>query len=279
MEIGKKELDNFITCIRANSEYNLSEYSENSLIRRIEKVLLDYTTELNPLLSKMRVDKDFLEEVVKKITVNTTELFRDYKMWQDIRHLLLPKFKDNNELNVWHAGCSTGQEVYSHAILLHELNMLSKSCLYASDINIDVLAKARDGLYPYRHIEDYEDSFIKVVKDNPYGKTFKHTPFKKYFDVNNKKEHFQVNEFIRQEPNFFLNDLVKQENPYKIKFDIIFCRNVLIYFNTDLQKKVLEFFYDNLNDNGYLILGMQESVGWFMNSMFDKVDSFYKKRD
>ncbi|MCK9561700.1 MAG: methyltransferase domain-containing protein [Bacteroidales bacterium] len=279
MSVGANELKRFITCVQKNSTYNFSEYSENSLIRRIEKILIDNTCTFDILLERIRNDSDYLHSIVKQITVNTTELFRDPKFWQDFRHDIIPELQHKESITIWHVGCSTGQEVYSMLILLHELKLLERATVFASDINDDVIEFAQKGEYPYRFYDDYKEAFKQVIKFNPYGKPFKHTPFEKYFEVNAKKSILQTASFLKNKVQFFVHDLMALSPFTDQKFDIIFCRNVLIYFKADYQKKIYECFYHSLNPESYLVLGMQESMGWFMNSLFQKKNSVYCKRE
>ncbi|MDA3882367.1 MAG: hypothetical protein PF481_03710 [Bacteroidales bacterium] len=277
MDITEKELHQFVDIVKKNSIYDLSGYSEKSLARRIDKVLLDNTCSLNQLLYKIADDSTFLETVVKQITVNTTELFRDTHFWQDVRFELLPKFVENTSLSILHAGASSGQEVYSMLILLHELGMLEKSHVYATDINENMISVAQNGEYPYRFYDSYKEAFHSVIKDNPFGKPFKHKPFEYYFESDAKKSYIQINQKLSEHVHFYTHDLVSLQNPMDTKFDIILCRNVLIYFKADLQKKIYNFFYKNMQDDAYLALGMQESMGWFMSTKFQKFGRFYKK--
>ncbi|NJK94434.1 MAG: hypothetical protein HC905_05415 [Bacteroidales bacterium] len=110
------------------------------------KVLVDNKLDLIGLLAQLKNNPVFLEQIVKEITVNTTELFRDPNIWQILKYNLLPKLKNQQSINIWHAGCSTGQEVYSMLMLLHELDLFDKAKVYGTDINSDVLQVAKKGI-------------------------------------------------------------------------------------------------------------------------------------
>src|SRR4030042_3388955 len=150
MTIKDKDFLLFIYALKNSSKYDFSQYSEKSLKRRLAKVLADNKLTLPLLINCMKNDSKFVEKVVNEITVNTTELFRDPQVWQAIRYAILPKLKNNSVINIWHAGCSTGQEVYSMLILLNELGLLEKTKVYATDLNTDVLGVAKNGEYRYR---------------------------------------------------------------------------------------------------------------------------------
>ena len=130
--LSKEEVGLFINTIKNSSKYDFSSYSERSFHRRVEKILVDNKIDIYTLVSKIRKDPQFLEKIVRDITVNTTELFRDPKIWHTIRYRILTRLKHQRTINIWHAGCSTGQEVYSMLILLSELNIFDNNSLIVS---------------------------------------------------------------------------------------------------------------------------------------------------
>lgn len=169
MNVSDEELACFVKTLRDNGGYDLSDYSDKSLKRRLQKVLDDSRLPFGSFISNIKQDNIFSEKVLKDITVNTTELFRDPQMWQMLRHRILPRFKANKTINIWHAGCSTGQEVYSMLILLNEMGLLEKVKVVATDINGDVLDIARKGQYKYRFNINYLDNYDQVIKQNPFN--------------------------------------------------------------------------------------------------------------
>ncbi len=279
MGLTDKEVLYFVTTIKNHSEYNFTEYSEKSLKRRIQKVLDDNKMDISTIINKLKNDRAFLEKVVKDITVNTTELFRDPQVWQDLRFRILPKFKNNKNINIWHAGCSTGQEVYSMMILLNELDLFDKAKIFATDINIDALEAAKKGVFKYRFNIGYLDNFDKVVKENPFNyEEYNDVPYSKYFKINKISDSLEMNDFLREKPIFRKHDLVKGEDLYFAKFDLIICRNVIIYFKYELQSQVFQRFYEHLYTNGYLLFGMHESMLGEIANKFDKRGNFYRKK-
>jgi chemotaxis protein methyltransferase CheR len=280
MVISNQDLLLFINIIKSSSNYDFSEYSDKSLKRRLAKVLIDYKLDLNALLVQLKNNPIFLEQVVKDITVNTTELFRDPNIWQILKYNILSKLKNQQSINIWHAGCSTGQEVYSMLILLNELNLFEKAKVYGTDINNDVLQVAKKGVYKYRFNINYLDNFDKAVKENPFNyEEFKDIPYEKYFTIDKTKDTIKMNPFLLEKPVFKKQDLVKDGNIFYVKFDLILCRNVIIYFNYELQNKVFELFYNNLYPNGYLLLGMHESILGPLSTRFEKSGYFYQKKE
>ncbi len=279
MSVTREEIVYFINIVRNVSDYDFSDYSERSFGRRIEKLLLDNKLTLTELIKKVKTDKEFLEKVVKDITVNTTELFRDPQVWQTIRYRVLTKFADQRTINIWHAGCSTGQEVYSMLILLNELGLFERANVFATDINNDVLDVAKKGEYKYRFNINYLDSYSKVINENPLNyDEYRNVPHEQFFDVDKTNDSYQMKPFLTKKPLFRKHDLVKDGNIFYTKFDLIMCRNVLIYFNSKLQNQIFELFYESLFSKGILMLGAHESMSGPMTAKFKKKGIMYVKK-
>lgn len=278
MTITEQDFQLFLFALKTSSKYDFSDYSEKSLKRRLLKVLTDNKLNVTALLNKIKNDQVFVEKIIKEITVNTTELFRDPPVWHAIRYAVLPKLKNNSVINIWHSGCSTGQEVYSMMIILNELGLLDRAKIYASDINTDVMEQAQKGEYKYRFNIGYLDNFDKVIKENPYNyEEYYNIPYEKYFTIDKASDTIKMNDFLREKPIYKKHDLVKEGNPMYVKFDIIFCRNVIIYFNYNLQSKVFDLFHRNLYDNSALILGMHETILGSYSVKFQKKGHVYYK--
>ncbi len=243
------------------SDYDFSDYSDKSLLRRIEKILSDYHLTFEELKIKLKTDRVFLEQVVRDITVNTTELFRDPKVWQTVKHRILKKLQEKESINIWHVGCSSGQEVYSMKVLLHEAGLADRAHQFATDVNTDMIERAKQGVYPYRFNLEYLENYKQVVQINPLNyEEFNDIPFSNYFSVDEIRDTISVKPFLKQNIEFSKHNLVNEENIFKIKFDLILCRNVLIYFNNRLQNKLFQVFSDNLLRKGFLILGAHETI-------------------
>jgi len=279
MTLSDKEVNYFVNAIKIASSYDFSEYSEKSLKRRILKLQQDNRMDIMTLVSKMKTDKLFLEKIVRDITVNTTELFRDPQVWQALRFRILPKLKNNRNINIWHAGCSTGQEVYSMMILLNELNLLDKAKIFATDLNTEALDMAKKAEYRYRFNIGYLDNFDKVIKENPFNyEEYNEVAYDKYFKIDKVSDTIVMHDFLRQKPIFRKHDLVKGENLYFAKFDLILCRNVIIYFKYSLQNKVFNTFHSHLYNNGHLLLGMHETMLGEVAAKFEKKGQLYRKK-
>jgi chemotaxis protein methyltransferase CheR len=279
MSVEKIDTNRLIEAIKIQSGYNFEQYSEKSFTRRIEKILGDCRLDIDQLIEKVSSESVFLEKIVKDITVNTTEIFRDTATWQILKYKILAKYKDKPTIDIWHIGCSTGQEVYSTLILLNEMGLFGKIHVVASDLNEDVLKVAEEGVYKFREIDEFIENYDQVMRNNPFeDKSHIDIPYQKYFDINRKKNLIKIKSPLLNKPLFVKHDVVRQGNIFNRKFDLIFCRNVLIYFNHELQNRLFDFFYDNLEPDGALIIGRHEGMLGEIANKFIKEESIYTKR-
>jgi chemotaxis protein methyltransferase CheR len=164
-------------------------------------------------------------------------------------------------------------------ILLNELGLLDKAKIFASDLNSDTLEAAKKGNYKYRFNIGYLDNFDKVIKENPFNyEEYNDIPYTNYFKIDKVTDSIQMHDFLKQKPIFRQHDLVQGGNLYFAKFDLILCRNVIIYFKYSLQNKVFKLFHEHLYTNGYLVLGMHETMLGEITSKFDKKGQAYRKK-
>lgn len=279
MGITDTDLTQLIEAIRQNSTYDFRDYSDKSLKRRFEKILVDYKSTKDVMIRNIRSDKAYVEQLVKDITVNTTELFRDPPMWHTLRTDILPQLAKKLTINIWHAGCSTGQEVYSMIILLNEMGLLQKARIYATDINTDVIQMAEKGEYRYRFNLGYLENFDKVIRIDPNNPLLmRDIPYEKYFSIDKAKDTIQINKELLSIPKFHKHNLVSDGNIFHVKFDLILCRNVIIYFNYALQNNIFKLFHESLNTNAFFVLGFHESILGPFASKFEKRRYCYLKK-
>ncbi len=261
------EIKSYLQELKKHSSYDLCEYSDSSISRRINTVLKNHKLSLNQLITKTKTDTSFVEHIVQEITVNTTEFFRDTEVWRELYNNYFPSLKSKNRINIWHAGCSSGQEVYSNLILLNELELLEKSNVVATDLNNQMLRIAKKGKFNHKQNHQHLENFNVVLNKN---KTGKKVPFEKYFEETDNQSSVEVKDLLKTSCNFQRHDLVNGEINSSLKFDLIFCRNVLIYFNSSLQTKILQQFYNKLTNGGMLILGNHEGLNGFFKTKFIK---------
>jgi chemotaxis protein methyltransferase CheR len=260
VDVTKNDLLRVIHEFKKTYDFDFGNYAEQSFKRRIEHIMVTYNlTSIEELLKNVREDKSYFQKCVNDITVNTTELFRDVDVWLNIRRNILNHFKDKTNINIWHAGCSSGEEVYSMLILLNEYNLLDKAKVFATDINTDILNKARNGVFNHRLHHSYFDKFDKVINVNPLNFDQKlDIPYTKYFEIDAANKTFRIKKFLRDKVTFKYHNLAEGSIFYK--FDLIFCRNVIIYFNTELQNSVISLFHESLFNDGMLLIGAHENI-------------------
>jgi chemotaxis protein methyltransferase CheR len=270
---GGMTYKDYLKVLKDFSPYDFSEYSDNSIYRRIQKVMRDYRLTLDELCARTQGDRLFVEQVVEAITVNTTELFRDPAVWRFLLEKHLPAYAGNKFINIWHAGCSSGQEVYSLVILLNELGILDRSRIFATDISKKAIDIASNGVFTHQLERGCVDNFDQVFKNFNQGPV----SFSKYFDVDKENDKISVKPFLKSNIEFQRHDLVKGDMPFFNKMDIIFCRNVLIYFNVKLQNRIVQRFFDILYPHGALFLGAHEGLSGFFKTKFDRNGPVYTK--
>jgi len=248
IKIGAIEVDELIMLINDYSGYDFSDYSMPSLHRRFQRYIdLNKISDFNQLLQDLMNDSAMINNLIEEVTVNLTEMFRDPSFFAAIRKELVPVFNNLPILKIWHAGCSTGEEVYSMAILLKEHNLLDKSIIYATDINQSVLDIAKAGKYNIDSLKEIEINY----EDSDGTKEFS-----EYYTTLNGD--IFMNDDLKSKIIFSTHNLVS-DNSFN-QFDLIVCRNVLIYFNKTLQDNVLQMFYSSLTENGILALGSKETL-------------------
>lgn len=231
--------------------YDFLEYSHASIKRRISRLYgLDNFVSFAEFRYTVKSDKKYFKRFLEEITVNVTEMFRDPSFYKALRNDVLPALGTYPFIRIWVAGCSTGEEAYSLAILLKELNLLSKSLIYATDINPSVLEKAKKGMFPINYLKGYSENYLQSggTKD-----------FSSYYTANYSLAKFD--ETLSSKMIFSTHNLVSDRSFNE--FQLILCRNVLIYFDKDLQHKVFQLFDSSLEKLGYLALGSKESLDFW----------------
>jgi chemotaxis protein methyltransferase CheR len=228
--------------------YDFTSYSHGSIRRRIARLMSNDGFKIfDAFRDRLRDDKQYFGRFLEQITVNVTEMFRDVSFYRLLREQVLPTFKSSQPIRIWHAGCSTGEEVYSMAIMLEEAGLLNESELYATDINPAVLASVKAGIFPLAHMQQHRENYLRSggTSDLSY-----------YYNIEEEGGRFL--------PSLGRNTIVTHHNlvsdkPYG-KWNLIMCRNVLIYFERELQERVLKIFYDSLLPGGFLALGSKETI-------------------
>ena len=212
MDSENKEFTDLLNAIRLVYGYDFTDYSEASVKRRINNFMGNRKIETYDRLGKTILnDEKLFEEFVQEISVTVTEMFRDPAFYKSLRNNVLKRLATYPFIKVWIAGCATGEEVYSIAILFKEEGLLNRTLIYATDINQKSLHIAREGVYPL------ENNIVFSAHNLAIDKSFN-------------------------------------------EFQLVICRNVLIYFNQKLQNNVINLFYESLCPFGFLGLGNKESL-------------------
>jgi chemotaxis protein methyltransferase CheR len=263
IEIGEAEAEELVAAIYDASGYDFSNYSTPSLHRRFQRFVdLKKISNLSGFIEQLQNDSLLLNEFIEEITVNVTEMFRDPYFFNIFKKEVLPQLNELPSIKIWHAGCSTGEEPYSMAIVLKEAGILDKAIIYATDINQSVLQTAASGKYSIDLLKSYESNYKESeLKGN----------FADYYDLVEGNLIFK--EELRKKIIFSTHNLVTDSGFNK--FDLIICRNVLIYFNKQLQDQILQTFYNSLNNHGFLALGSKETI---MFSTIEKTMDTYNSQ-
>ena len=246
--INDEQTEILINDVLEQRGYDFTGYSRASLKRRLSRL---YTLDKHVSFAEFRYqalnDETYFKKFVEGITVNVTEMFRDPSFYKLLRDEILPSLNTYPFIRIWVAGCSTGEEAYSIAIILKELNLLHKSLIYATDINPTVLEKAAQGMFPLNQMKSYSENYIASggTKD-----------FSSYYSANYTLAKFD--EELKQKMIYSTHNLVSDRSFNE--FQLILCRNVMIYFDRPLQFNVLNLFDQSLENLCYLALGSKETI-------------------
>ena len=147
--------------------YDFTNYAKASLKRRVTRLMIiDRFPSFAELLYRVKSDPDYLTRLIQELTINVTEMFRDPLMFKAIREHVLPILATHPFIRIWHAGCASGEEVYSMAILLEEANLLHKSLLYATDLNPSVIENIKKGIFPMNQMKLYSENFSRLSSNS-----------------------------------------------------------------------------------------------------------------
>ena len=228
--------------------FDFRNYAPSSLKRRLRNVLAtEGLRSISALQDRILRDSQTLERFLLGLTVNVTSMFRDPTFFVAFRKHIIPILRTYPYVRIWHAGCSTGQEVYSMAILLQEEEIYHRCRIYATDTNEVVLQKAKSGIYPLELMQEYTQLYLKAG-----GKR----SFSEYYTAAYDNAIFRSS--LRENIVFSQHNLATDGSFNE--FNVILCRNVLIYFDRTLQQRVHTLFYDSLCSFGILALGRQETL-------------------
>jgi chemotaxis protein methyltransferase CheR len=247
-ELEKLEVELLLEGIFRHYGFDFRAYAYSSLRRRLwKRIDAEGLGSVSALQDAVLHDPPVMERLLRDLSVNVTAMFRDPTFYVAFRNQVIPLLRTYPFIRIWHAGCSTGEEVFSMAILLTEEGLYDRCRIYATDINDIVLRQAKQRIFPLERMQEYTDNYIKAG-----GKR----SFSEYYTAMYEGALFS--------PALLKNVVFSQHNLVTdgsfAEFNVVLCRNVLIYFDKSLQGKVHKLFYDSLSNFGLLCLGSKESL-------------------
>lgn len=250
LDIDIADLKRISELIYQKYNYDFRNYAMSSFKRRVLRIMELKKLSVEALLKKLNDTPVFVNEFLDELTVNVTEMFRDPSFWRVMREEIIPAIMLNHkQFKIWHAGCSSGEEVLSMCIMLKEMGILQDVTVIATDLDVNILERAKLATYPVKNMELNEKNYIRFQGTGN---------FKNYYREENGNAVFQKD--LLMNVSFRRHDLVLGD--IFNKFDLILCRNVMIYFNQALQNEVLKKFHESLFKYGYLAIGSKESLIW-----------------
>ncbi len=248
LEIEAIEIQLLLEGVAQHYGYDFRNYALASLKRRIWNTMRSENVKtISALQDKVLHDPACMERLLLALTVNVTAMYRDPEFYLAFRTKVVPLLRTYPFLRIWHAGCSTGEEVYSMAILLHESGLYDRCRIYATDMNAAVLSKAKDGIFPLVKMQEYTNNYLRAGGLQS---------FSQYYTA--AYEHAIFRPWLKERITFSQHNLATDGSFNE--FNVVMCRNVMIYFNKTLQERVHHLLYESLGIFGVLGLGHAESL-------------------
>jgi chemotaxis protein methyltransferase CheR len=260
-ELERIEVQVLLEAIYQHYGFDFRGYAPGSLKRRLwRRAYAEKVETMSALQDRVLHDPAVMERLLLDLSINVTSMFRDPSFFQAMRQKVVPLLRTYPFIRIWNAGCSTGEETFSLAILLREEGLYDRARIYATDINEKVLEQARAGVFPLEKMRDYTENYIRA------GGT---EAFSSYYTADGDTARFDP--ALMDQVVFAQHNLVS-DAPFN-EFNVIVCRNVMIYFGKALQGRVHELFYESLETFGILALGHKESI------KFTKYEDRYEALD
>jgi chemotaxis protein methyltransferase CheR len=252
------EIELLLEAVHRHYGFDFRGYAYSSLRRRVwKRIQAEGLGTVSALQDRVLHDSDVMERLLDDLSVTVTAMYRDPGFYREFRETVVPILRTYPFIRIWHAGCSTGEEVYSMAILLHEEDLYDRARVYATDMNEAVLRRAREGIFPLDRMQEYTENYIRAGGRRSFSEYYTSGYSGALFDAS-----------LRRNVVFAQHNLVTDGS--FTEFNVVLCRNVLIYFDKALQTRVHGLFYDSLTMFGILALGSKESL------RFSKYDGCYE---
>ncbi|MEO5374870.1 MAG: protein-glutamate O-methyltransferase CheR [Alphaproteobacteria bacterium] len=247
-DIQDIEIKLVLEALRLRYGYDFRHYDQSSVRRRVLHCLESCKlTGISDIIPKLLYEGMFLERLIGVLTISVTTMFRDPLVFRALREYTVPALKTHPFVNIWSAGCATGEEVYSLAILLREEGLYEQARIYATDLNADSLATAREGIYALNRLEEFEANY----RDAGGVGTFRD-----YCEIDGNV--VRMNGDLKKNIVYSSHNLAT-DSVFAV-MNLVMCRNVIIYFDASLQKRVIGLFHESLARGGDLCLGGAESL-------------------
>lgn len=247
MAISFGHIEELIALVDNVYSFDLGGYSRASLKRRVSRILTIYDIDFAGLKYNLVNSPGFFNKFLIEITVNVTEMFRDPPFYKSVREEICPYLATFPHIKVWSAGCATGEEVYSLAIVLSEQGLYNRSFIYGTDINTAVIERAKQGVIDLRKMKTYSDNYLQTEPNSSLSE---------YYTA--KYDAAVIRHELRKNILFSTHNLIS-DGVFN-EFQLITCRNVLIYFDTAFQYKITELLHASLTLFGFLCLGAKETL-------------------
>lgn len=270
LDATDEELAELLEALYDRYRFDFRNYALPSLRRRISSGLREEgVRSLAEYGERLLADAEVMERFLLLVTVNVTTMFRDPEFYRSFREKVVPLLASRPFFRVWHAGCSTGEEVYSFTILLKEEGLLERCRIYATDMNDAVLWHARSGIYSAEALREFTTNYLRAGGRGA---------FSQYYTARYGRVIFQSS--LRQNIVFSRHNLATDGSFHQ--FDVVLCRNVLIYFNNRLAAHVHRLLHDSMVPGGILGLGQRETIGFTPHEAdYEPIDAearLYRKR-
>ena len=267
--IEKIEIDLLLAALYQRYGYDFQQYARATIRRRVRHFLSKTTyRRISDMIPSILYDEVFAQNMIHDFSITVTEMFRDPRFYQVLREKVVPYLKTYPFIRVWHAGCASGEEVYSLAILLYEEDLYERATIFATDFNNEALQRAKEGIYSLKDMHEYARNYNKAGGTASFTDYY-HAQYELARMRNDLKRHLT-----------FANHNLVTDTVFS-EMHLILCRNVLIYFDKRLQSRVLTLLDDSLTYGGFLCLGMKETIQFSdienKFKVFDEKTKVYQK--
>jgi len=269
-DTSELEISLLLEAIYQKYGYDFRQYSKAHIHRRImNRLRLSRLEDISQIQSKVLKDETFANELLQDFSITVTEMFRDQEFYKSLREQVIPILKTYPFIKIWHAGCATGEEAYSMAVIMQEAGLYDRTTIYATDFNQHALNRAKEGIFSNKMMKEYAINYQLSGGEKSFSDYY-----------TSKYDNVIMNQSLKKNIVWANHNLVTDSVFAEV--NLILCRNVLIYFDHNLQNKVQKNFYESLINGGILCLGSKEGLRFSdFNDKYielDKKQRIFKKK-